>query len=344
MTKKSKMKLAKVLVAFSFVLMVTGIGFTLNNKTIIKPVVDTHVIGGNNSNDINITTTDVEITSDSNTENNSPQEEHPEITDSSDIPNESKDTASTNEENTSIPSNQPPENTLSGIDLTNNNLRNSIQNKYGIIVKYGAETNGYTISGLSTVMLNDGNRINELLNTLNYNLSLYPSGFFYETKDENYSLTIYLLKRYSQENVTGITDSTTKNVVISLATDYSFVDSLHHEMYHYIEKYMYAKGANYTTWHTLNPSGFSYGTTNTLLSYSNTQDSYAFFVNTYAQSDEYEDRASTFEYLMSATEASCLTTGTPIWKKSKYMCEQIDAVFQTVSPSTIEYWERYVYN
>ena len=70
MTKKSKMKLAKVLVAFSFVLMVTGIGFTLNNKTIIKPVVDTHVIGGNNSNDINITTTDVEITSDSNTENN----------------------------------------------------------------------------------------------------------------------------------------------------------------------------------------------------------------------------------------------------------------------------------
>lgn len=193
-------------------------------------------------------------------------------------------------------------------------------------------------------MLSDANRINELLNSLNYNLSLYPSGFFQETKQGDYSLTIYLLKRYSQENVTGITDSTTKNVVISLATDYSFVESLHHELYHYIEKYMFYRGANYTTWNSLNPVGFNYGKTNTAISYVNTQDPYASFVNIYAQTDEYEDRASTFEYMMSTSEASCLVTGTTIWKKAKYMCEQIDAVFQSVSPSVTEYWERYIYN
>ena len=107
---------------------------------------------------------------------------------------------------------------------------------------------------------------------------------------------------------------------------------------------MYTRGANYTTWNTLNPSGFSYGNVNDSLSYTTGNNAYASFVNSYAQTDEYEDRASTFEYMMATSEASCLITGTTIWKKAKYMCEQIDAVFQTVSPTTTEYWERYVYN
>ena len=107
---------------------------------------------------------------------------------------------------------------------------------------------------------------------------------------------------------------------------------------------MYAKGANYTTWNTLNPIGFNYGETNNTYSYVSTGNINASFVNTYAQTDQYEDRASTFEYMMDDTEAGCLQTGTPIWKKAKYISEQIDAVFQTVSPNVLEYWERYVYN
>lgn len=338
MTKELKMKLAKVFIAFSFVLVFVGIGLDLDNKTLINPVTGTHTIG-NSNNDINITTTDATIPSDSSGGENSNSQSAGE-TSSSNVGENSNNTAtpSTGErQETSTPS-RP------GIDTTNNDLRNSIQNRYGITVRYGAETNGYTVGGLSSIMLSDANRINELLNSLNYNLSLYPSGFFQETKQGDYSLTIYLLKRYSQENVTGITDSTTKNVVISLATDYSFVESLHHELYHYIEKYMFYRGANYTTWNSLNPVGFNYGKTNTAISYVNTQDPYASFVNIYAQTDEYEDRASTFEYMMSTSEASCLVTGTTIWKKAKYMCEQIDAVFQSVSPSVTEYWERYIYN
>lgn len=338
MTKELKMKLAKVFIAFSFVLVFVGIGLDLDNKTLINPVTGTHTIG-NSNNDINITTTDATIPSDSSGGENSNSQTNG-STGSSNVGGNgnSATTPSTGERYQSTTESQ------SGIDATNNDLRNSIQNRYGITVRYGAETNGYTVGGLSSIMLSDANRINELLNSLNYNLSLYPSGFFQETKQGDYSLTIYLLKRYSQENVTGITDSTTKNVVISLATDYSFVESLHHELYHYIEKYMFYRGANYTTWNSLNPVGFNYGKTNTAISYVNTQDPYASFVNTYAQTDEYEDRASTFEYMMSTSEASCLVTGTTIWKKAKYMCEQIDAVFQSVSPSVTEYWERYIYN
>lgn len=338
MTKELKMKLAKVFIAFSFVLVFVGIGLDLDNKTLINPVTGTHTIG-NSNNDINITTTDATIPSDSSGGENSNSQTNG-STGSSNVGGNgnSATTPSTGERYQSTTESQ------SGIDATNNDLRNSIQNRYGITVRYGAETNGYTVGGLSSIMLSDANRINELLNSLNYNLSLYPSGFFQETRQGDYSLTIYLLKRYSQENVTGITDSTTKNVVISLATDYSFVESLHHELYHYIEKYMFYRGANYTTWNSLNPVGFNYGKTNTAISYVNTQDPYASFVNIYAQTDEYEDRASTFEYMMSTSEASCLVTGTTIWKKAKYMCEQIDAVFQSVSPSVTEYWERYIYN
>ena len=338
MTKELKMKLAKVFIAFSFVLVFVGIGLDLDNKTLINPVTGTHTIG-NSNNDINITTTDATIPSDSSGGENSNSQTNG-STGSSNVGGNgnSATTPSTGERYQSTTESQ------SGIDATNNDLRNSIQNRYGITIRYGAETNGYTVGGLSSIMLSDANRINELLNSLNYNLSLYPSGFFQETKQGDYSLTIYLLKRYSQENVTGITDSTTKNVVISLATDYSFVESLHHELYHYIEKYMFYRGANYTTWNSLNPVGFNYGKTNTAISYVNTKDPYASFVNIYAQTDEYEDRASTFEYMMSPSEASCLVTGTTIWKKAKYMCEQIDAVFQSVSPSVTEYWERYIYN
>ncbi len=346
MTKSTKLKLAKVLIAFAFVLVFIGIGIDLDKKVLINPITDTHVIGKTKNDDISITTSDTktppanlnEQPNNNQNANNRPGETNNQNS------GKNHNHTSENKGHNPPPDFQQSTTQLTGMEETNNNLRNNIQNKYGITVKYGAETNGYTIAGLSSVMLSDANRINEVLSSLNYNLSLYPSDLFNETKQENYSLTIYLLKRYSQNNVTGITDSTTRNVVISLATDISFTDSLHHELYHYIEKYMFTKGANYTTWNSLNPQDFSYGKQNTALSYDNTNNPYATFVNIYAQTDEYEDRASTFEYLMTDSEESCLQTGTPVWKKAKYMCEQIDAVFQTVSPSITEYWERYVYN
>lgn len=340
MTKEKQITLAKVLLSFALVLILLGIAFHLESQTLINPITNTHVIGKSDNSDINITTTDSPITSTEEESTPSTETKNPETgnTTTSESPNSSGDSNQVTEQ----PS--PPASQTPSIETTNDNLRKSIENTYGITVKYGIETNGYTVAGLSTVRLTDSNRINQLLNELNNNLALYPNGFFNETKQAGYTLTIYLIKQYSQANVTGITDSTNKNILISLATDYSFTESLHHEIYHYIEKYMYAKGANYTTWNTLNPVGFNYGDTNSSYSFVSTGNINASFVNNYAQTDQYEDRASTFEYMMDDTEAGCLQTGTPIWKKAKYISEQIDAVFQTVSPNVLEYWERYVYN
>lgn len=330
MRSYNQLKMAKMLLSFSLVLILIGIGLNLDEKKVMDPVLNTHTIGENETANINITTTQTPIKV---TETRPPSNNPNNLG----ISGNNKNQITSNSPKNPIPN--PP-----SIETTNDNLRKNIESKYKITVRYGVETNGYTVAGLSTEYLTDANRINQLLSELNYNLSLYPPDFLNETRQGGYTLTIYLIKRYSQDNVTGITDSTTKNVVISLATDYSYIESMHHELYHYIEKYMYQRGANYTTWNSLNPPGFNYGSENTSLSYANTKNANAFFVNTYAQTDQFEDRASTFEYMMSQNEENCLQTGTTIWKKAKYICEQIDAVFQSATPSTIEYWERFIYN
>lgn len=344
MTKERQITLAKVLLSFSLVLILLGVALNLESQALVSPITNTHVIGQAENSDINITTTDKPITvTEEEQETTAPENSNTGTNNTNNGTQNTNTNTNTNTETPAQPS-QTPQTPSPSIEEVNNSLRKSIETSYGITVRYGVETNGYTVAGLSTVRLTDSNRINQLLNELNNNLALYPSGFFDETKQAGYTLTIYLIKQYSQQNVTGITDSTTPNILISLATDYSFTESLHHEIYHYIEKYMYAKGANYTTWNTLNPIGFNYGETNNTYSYVSTGNINASFVNTYAQTDQYEDRASTFEYMMDDTEAGCLQTGTPIWKKAKYISEQIDAVFQTVSPNVLEYWERYVYN
>lgn len=330
MRSYNQLKMAKMLLSFSLVLILIGIGLNLDEKKVMDPVLNTHTIGENETANINITTTQTPIKV---TETRPPSNNPNNLG----ISGNNKNQITSDSPKNPIPN--PP-----SIETTNDNLRKNIESKYKITVRYGVETNGYTVAGLSTEYLTDANRINQLLSELNYNLSLYPPDFLNETRQGGYTLTIYLIKRYSQDNVTGITDSTTKNVVISLATDYSYIESMHHELYHYIEKYMYQRGANYTTWNSLNPPGFNYGSENTSLSYANTKNANAFFVNTYAQTEQFEDRASTFEYMMSQNEENCLQTGTTIWKKAKYICEQIDAVFQSATPSTIEYWERFIYN
>lgn len=330
MRSYNQLKMAKMLLSFSLVLILIGIGLNLDEKKVMDPVLNTHTIGENETANINITTTQTPIKV---TETRPPSNNPNNLG----ISGNNKNQITSDSPKNPIPN--PP-----SIETTNDNLRKNIESKYKITIRYGVETNGYTVAGLSTEYLTDANRINQLLSELNYNLSLYPPDFLNETRQGGYTLTIYLIKRYSQDNVTGITDSTTKNVVISLATDYSYIESMHHELYHYIEKYMYQRGANYTTWNSLNPPGFNYGSENTSLSYANTKNANAFFVNTYAQTDQFEDRASTFEYMMSQNEENCLQTGTIIWKKAKYICEQIDAVFQSATPSTIEYWERFIYN
>ena len=247
-----------------------------------------------------------------------------------------------------VDTNKPnTENKVVSLSETNNNLRNELQKKYSIKIKYGKETEGYSVkngsSEMSTTPINDDSVINRVLSELNETLNLYPKGMFQEIKNGGIPLTIVLINNYSDSSVTGVTDSSYENAVISIAAIYPFAESFYHESYHYIERYMFKNGANFNSWDALNPSDFNWDTIDGKLSYSNTFSQDAYFVNNYAQTSAAEDRASTFEYMMANSKASCLNNGTAIWKKANYMAQMIRQVLSSVRNSSNVRWEKYLY-
>ena len=106
---------------------------------------------------------------------------------------------------------------------------------------------------------------------------------------------------------------------------------------------MFKNAANFNSWDSLNPTDFKWGTINGNLSYSNTFSADAYFVNNYAQTAATEDRASTFEYMMADSKASCLNSETPVWKKANYMAQMMRQVLSSVKKSSNVYWERFLY-
>ncbi len=238
---------------------------------------------------------------------------------------------------------QPQQPVVPTIEETNNEFRNTIQNTYGVTVKYGSETNGYVVGGISTTPITDSTVVNNALNKLNSVLAKYPVGMFNETKKGGIPLTIILINNYANTSITGVTDSNYSFANISIAVSHPFEESFYHESYHYIERYIFKRGGNFNSWDSLNPDGFVYNQNiSNANSYANTFSASAPFVNTYAQTAATEDRASTFEYMMAANKAACLNKDMPVWRKAAAMSNMIDAVFTTVSPSTVEYWERHL--
>lgn len=355
MKRNIRMKFATMLIAFSFVLIFFGIYLHIEETSVFyDPVKDTKVVSGTEKDNITITTIDGKEpenadagdsssneNSESSGQNNSSQGGNSSSpSQGSNATNGNSGGGNTNSSVISPPAPAVPE--APTIDQTNNNLRVSLQNNYGVTVKYGGEISGYSVGGMGTTALTDPYAVQTALNNLSYALSLYPNGFFKEISDGGYPLSIYLIKRYSSGNVTGVTDSSRANVVISIATDFSFADSFHHENFHYIDHYIYVKGGRYTVWNNYNPPGFVYGNINNSYSYNQTWSEDAFFVNNYAQTDAYEDRASTFEYMMAGSKAGCLNYGKTIWLKANFMAQQMEYYLNSVSPNVIEYWERYL--
>lgn len=332
MKRKVSLIVAILLIFVSFFCISYGVYYSFNEKKNLPSDVNitTDATIEGQKDDINVTIKDSDTTSNSSVDT---QNQNTVV---------SPDTNSNNSSNNSTNGSSNSGEVSTDLNVVNNNLRNNIQEKYGINVKYGEELNNYSVGDLSTVIVTDNVTINSSLSKLNYDLSLYPSNFFKEFNKKGLSLSIYLIKRYSLDNVTGITDSTNKNVIISIATDYSFSESLHHEIYHYIENYIYLNGGSYSTWNQLNPGDFNYGSANYQLAYTKTNRADSYFVNMYAMESEFEDRASTFEYMMATDKISCLNYGNTIYLKANYMSNLIDLFFDTVSPNTLEYWERHL--
>ena len=309
---------AKILIAISIAILVYGFILDINNNVrLIDPEKNVKVINNDNGNYTSIDTNNDEITrnNDDPPINSNISESQPHVVENSDVNNNG-----------------------------NNILRDKIEKKYNIEVRYGPETDGYIVGGLSTVPINDESTISLALNNLDNVLSLYPYGLFEEIKNGGIPLTIYLINNYSDESVTGATDSNFSFANISIAVVYPLEESFYHESYHYIERYILKKGLTFNTelWNGFNPVDFQYGNINNNYSYKSTFSEDSYFVNGYAQVAPEEDRASTFEYMMASTKASCLNNDKPVWKKARIMSNTIDAALNTVSPNNTEYWERFL--
>lgn len=333
------MNYAKILLVISITLLIYGVVLDINSdRHLLDPGKDVETVPDNGK-DVTISTID-DITVKPETENPSvPQE----VTPSPEVPSTPEVTPSVQPEGVQ-PSNPVPY--VPTIDDINNQIRNQILEQYGVAVRYGSETVGYTImSGntkITTEPITDSTAINSQLNRLKTALALYPAGLFTEIKNGGIPLTVYLIDHYSNSTITGITDSSYSFANISIAAMYPFEESFYHESYHYIERYMFKKGANFNSWDLLNPEGFTYGTVYNDLSYNITFSQDAYFVNNYAQSLDTEDRACTFEYMMAPNKASCLNQNMKVWAKAKYMALTMEATLRSVKLETVEYWERFL--
>lgn len=377
MSTKLTNKIASIMIFFAILLIMTGLYMNFSTSDVLDPIRDVDK-ANDNPGEVTITTNDgkppATNSNDTNTNTNNGSSDTP-ITNDNTGNNTSSDTdlnPSTSNGNTNTGSNTNSSNNNTGNNSGSNttpstpipdptptpeptpdstpvvdpltNYRKQIEDTYGIKVLYGSETNGYVVGSLGTTVITDTNVMKSTLEQLNTALSMYPNGFFREFSKQNMSLNVYLIKNYSAENVTGVTDFAPRRTIISIATDFPFDESFHHEMLHYIEHYIESAGGRFTAWNSFNPLDFTYGVENSSYSYSKTGTPGSYFVNNYAQTSANEDRASTFEYMTASVKYSCYDSNDyPIWKKSNYLSTMIETYFTTVSSSVVDYWERYIY-
>lgn len=350
MENKRLMLLGKLLFSLSFVFIFTGLYLNkLEKQMFYDPINDVVAIAPDDGDKVIISTTDGDVeevnnnpsipidngsninSSDNSTDNNS---------------NNNSTNISGNSNNTNEDVNHDINPSISNDDVMDENdiLRRSIEDTYGIKVKYGDEVSNYQAGSMNVTPILDKDIIKNGLEQLKETLKLYPQDFFREFLNEDLSLEVFLIKSYSKDNVTGVTDLFGNRVIVSIAMDYPCFESFNHEIYHYIEHFIVRKQGEFSAWNMYNPNDFSYGTVNSNYSYTKTQKADSVFVNNYAQTNPYEDRASTFEYMMASNKIPCFNSSDyPIWKKSSYMALMIDTYFDTVSPSVIDYWERFIY-
>lgn len=232
------------------------------------------------------------------------------------------------------------------LDVINNEYRNEIKSKYGVLVGYKDEMdNIYKNAYFEPVRQYNDEKINKILISIDTELKKYPSSFFNEIKNKWKNLTIYLVEKVGP-SVAGLTDNKdSKTVVILISTEgYLFESTLHHEIMHYIDCYLADKiGAEAieASMNELNPEGFTYGnkTNEYVYYYSNP----AYFLSAYSKSNYKEDRAVLFSDMIFRTlKKDYYTKGNPINEKAKVISNQLEKYFDCVSSSTIETWERFI--
>ena len=247
---------------------------------------------------------------------------------------------------TTPPTPKPVEKTLKEL---NDEKIADMTSRYGIKFTVRDQSRTRVGRGNGTAIY-DEEKLQTVLKSVNYSLSLYPAGFFKEFNANGMSLTLNLLDKIDN-GLHGLSDSEfLSNVVISVATSsYLFEETLHHEILHYIDNYIETKmypNTPETEYVTCNPAGFAYGNPNSSLSFKYTNAQTAYFIADYGQINYKEDRATLFPRLMrpsiSAGNEFLKYSNSPLSCKARILVRQIDQAFNTVTSSKSIAWNRFV--
>lgn len=156
----------------------------------------------------------------------------------------------------------------------------------------------------------------------------YPSSFRKAARLEHVAFCrVITYERGTDHGPAGLADPNTHRIYISVADfreehhEAVIEDAVHHEVFHLLDFETQGEHALADTeWKKLNPAGFVYAKGSEALARPQG------FVNVYATTNEMEDRASTFEYLMTRPDELCEMTA-----KDPALARKVRLIWQRVA-------------
>jgi len=257
--------------------------------------------------------------------------------------------------------------------VTNDELRDKVESRYGIEVYWNAEITDYP--GTPPEPLQNEVLIRKFLILLDEQLALYPDGFFAHFRKFNYVFrflpTLYVQHYVIGEEAGGYTQYSDDGYIYIVMNASYWTDiwpstttysgcpyiqyALHHEIGHTLEWYIInrAKGFPFNTyvWRDLLPKGFEYYNNLELeermeipllefgAPYMDENQKGVWFCDYYAQSDISEHLASIFGYAMYPSQPDEWHSKN-VQEQIKYYFPIIRQVFGTESWSETTHWEQ----
>lgn len=207
-----------------------------------------------------------------------------------------------------------------------------IKNDYGINIEYGKSTEDYADS-VNAEIQEDETIINHNLKQIYETLGEYPDQVFDIFRSKKYPMNIILVNRFRNNTLALASKNNLNQYRLFVSNTSKYERAFHHEMFHVLEYYMEDKKKNlYSNWAELNPEGFSYQPTTSLLNNdyvfstatNSTNQTNPYFVTKYSKASDKEDRAEIFAELMIAeSKASYLQEGQHIREKAEVIDQSI---------------------
>lgn len=220
----------------------------------------------------------------------------------------------------------------SNVEIETRHYIKKIKDEYGINITYGESEKSF-LSSVDANVQDDPNIINNNVKLIYSALQKYPKDVFKIFKEEKYTLYIFLVSHFNDNNIALASKNNLNQYRIYLSNNEKFERAFHHEFFHVLEYYMTDKTSYlYTAWELYNPPGFQYESNvirltdqyvyNNYLTEEENKDTY--FVTKYSKTSSKEDRAEIFaELMMLNKNAGYLKNGNNLREKVDYLLNEV---------------------